>query len=104
MFLVINSTITKIKEGEYDIKFNRSTVIYKDYIFPAFFHGNGYTDFDYIIKKLGYDTSIFTADGESKTKYVWSRIMGFIPMAFERLWIFIILFLLVILYILKDLY
>ena len=91
MFLVINSTISKIKDGEYDISFLGEKLAYQNHTFPAFFHGNGYTDFDYIIKRLGYDTSIFKADGESKSKYVWGRIMGFLPIAFERLWIFIIM-------------
>jgi hypothetical protein len=91
MFLVINSTISKIKDGEYDISFLGNKLVYQNDTFPAFFHGNGYTDFDYIIERLGYDTSIFKADGESKTKYVWGRIMGFLPIAFERIWIFIIM-------------
>lgn len=102
LFLVINSTISKIKKDEYNISFVGKTLIYNDSTFPAFFHGNGYTDFDYIIEKLGYDTSIFKADGESKSKYIWSRIIGFLPIAFERLWIFLILFLLVIVYIFRK--
>jgi len=95
IFLVINSTISKIKSGEYDISFLGDKLVYQNNTFPAFFHGNGYTDFDYIIKSLGYDTSIFSADGESKTKYVWGRIMGFLPIAFERLWAFIIVIILI---------
>jgi len=102
MFLVINSTITKIKDGEYDISFLGEKLAYKNDTFPAFFHGNGYTDFDYIIERLGYDTSIFKADGESKTKYVWGRLMGFLPIAFERLWIFIVVLLLFIVYIFRK--
>jgi hypothetical protein len=97
MFLVINSTISKIKAGEYDISFLGNKLVYKNHTFPAFFHGNGYTDFDYIIEHLEYDTSIFKADGESKSKYVWGRIMGFIPLAFQRLWVVILIFIVVLL-------
>jgi hypothetical protein len=102
IFLVINSTISAIKFGEYDITFNNKTLIYKNSTYPAFFHGNGYTDFDYIISELGYDTSIFKADGESKSKYVWSRIITFLPLAFQKLWIFILLFLVVIVYVYRK--
>jgi hypothetical protein len=91
IFLVINSTLSKINEGEYHITFIGDRLKYKDNTFPAFFHANGYTNFDYIIGKLGYDTSIFKADGESKLKFIWSRIIGYIPLAFERLWIFIVM-------------
>ena len=101
MFLVINSTISKIKEGEYDISFLDDTLIYKNNIYPAFFHGNGYTNFDYIIQSLGYDTTIFSADGESKIKYVWDRFLHFFSIIFQRVVFYIFLFI-VFLYVFRK--
>jgi hypothetical protein len=102
IFLVINSTLSKIKKDEYHINFINNKLLYNDKIFPAFFHGNGYTDFDYIIEKLGYDTSLFTADGESKSKFIWGRIMGFLPIAFQRIWIYMLIFILGMIYIFRK--
>lgn len=98
LFLVINSTISSIKPGEYDITIQDGQLTYKNDTHPAFFHGNGYTDFDYIIKELGYDTTIFKADGESKSKYVWSRLVGFMGIAFERIWFWLLIFIGAIVY------
>lgn len=101
-FVVINSTISSIKPGEYDISFKNNRLVYKDNVYPAFFHGNGYTDFDYIIKELGYDTTLFKADGESKVKYVWDQIKHYIPYMIQRCWIYIIIFIILIVYIFKK--
>ena len=102
VFLVINSTISAIKPGEYDISFKGGKLAYKNDVFPALFHGNGYTDFDYIIAKLGYDTTIFKADGESKSQYVWKSISHFFPIMFERSWIIVLLIVVALLYKLKG--
>jgi hypothetical protein len=102
IFLVINSTLSEIKANEYNITFNNKTLIYKTNTFPAFFHGNGYTNFDYIIKELGYDTSIFKADGESKSKYIWNAFIHFFPVMIQRIWIYIFIFILIIVYVFRK--
>ena len=91
VFLVINSTLSPIKSGEYDIKFNNGKLSYKDNTYPSIVHANGYTNIDYLISELGYDTSIFKAEGESKSYYFWKMVKYFTPIAFERFWLFILI-------------
>ena len=102
IFLVINSTMSKIKPNEYNITFYNNTLVYKTNTYPAFFHGNGYTDFDYIIKELGYDTTIFKANGESKLKYILNALMHFFPIMIERIWLYILIVIIVIFYIFRQ--
>jgi len=98
VFLVINSTVSSIKPGEYDIKFNNGKLSYKNNTYPGIIHANGYTNIDYIIAELGYDTSIFKADGESKSHFVWKSIIHYTPIVFERFWLFILITISVLIY------
>ena len=94
LFLVINSMISKMKKDENDISFNNNKLIYKKNIYPSIFHCNGFTNFDYIIEKLGYDPEIFKAEHESKSKFIISRFFEYLPLIIQRLWVYIVIIIL----------
>lgn len=102
VFLVINSTLTPIKEGEYDITMKHGKLVYKGDTYPAFFHGNGFTNFDYIIQELGYDPDIFRASNESNAKYIWDSLKHYVPMALKGLWLYILLISIAIVYVYRK--
>jgi len=91
VFLVINSTVSAIKPGEYHIKINNGKLSYKDNTYPSIIHANGYTNIDYLISELGYDTSIFKAEDESKAYYFWKMVKYYTPTIFKRFWPFILI-------------
>lgn len=94
IFLVINTR--SIQEGEYNISYLGDQLKY-NYTFPSFFHGNGYTDFDSIIKNLGYDTTIFKSiDNPSLFILYWNRFLEFIPYVKYKWWVLIVCILLLI--------
>ncbi len=90
VFLVISSTLTSIQAGQYDITIRNGELMYKKEIYPGFFHGNGFTNFDYIIKELGYDPSLFKASGENKQKFIWNVLAHYVPIALSHIWFFLI--------------
>ena len=101
LFLVMNSMLSKINQNEHGISFNENKFVYKNNIYPSIFHGNGFTNFDYIIEKLGYDTEIFKAEYESKSKFVISRFLDLLPLLFEKLWIYFLIIILCIYFLIK---
>jgi hypothetical protein len=77
-------------------------LVYKGGTYPAFFHGNGFTNFDYIIQELGYDPDIFRASNESSAKYIWDSLKHYVPMALKGLWAYILLICIAIVYVYRK--
>jgi len=96
LFLVINSTFLKIKKGEYNISYVDNKLKYNN-TFPSFFHGNGFTNFDIIIKQLKYDTTLYKSPEHNGFYIYWKRFLEFLPIV--HTWIYVVL--IVVIFIIK---
>jgi hypothetical protein len=87
-----------ISSNTNNIEIKDKVLFYKN-VKPCIFHAPAYSDIDDIIEGLGYDTSIFKARNEDKSKHMINFAKHYIKEIYLRYWMFIIILLFIVLFI-----